>query len=147
MLHNELPAQIQPEVLCQTAPIEGMRLSGKILLRQLANLSDEFKGQEDTPVSVSLIFSKDKEGYCCIDGEISVELQRQCQRCLQPMAQKIQSAICVSPVVNDKAATQLPPQYEPLLVNKGSISVAEWIAEELHLALPFVPRHDIQCVI
>lgn len=146
MLHKELPTQIKPEMLCKNAPAQGTCISGKILLGQLPNLPEEFKGQEQTPLFVTLTFNQDSEGHPYIEGGLSVELTRNCQRCLQPMLQRIESPICVSPVANYNDAALLPPQYEPLLVKKGTISVAEWIAEELYLALPFVPRHDKECV-
>lgn len=146
MLHDELPKQIRPEAICKTAPPEGTRLSGKILLRELPNISEEFADQGETPVCITLIFSRDSEGYCCIEGGISVEVWRKCQRCLEPVQERVETSICVSPVANYNEAGQLPPQYEPLLVHKGSITMAEWIAEELHLALPFVPRHSTECV-
>ncbi len=52
----------------------------------------------------------------------------------------------VSPVKSDKQAEQLPERYEPLLMSDGEINVSEWIAEEIHLALPLAPCHEPPCV-
>jgi uncharacterized protein len=146
MLRNELPAQINPEKLCRLAPPEGTRLSGQMPLKSLGNLSGDLKGQQDAIISVSLEFSIDKEGYCCIKGEMTVDLNFTCQRCMQPMIQTVKSSILVSPVTSDAQAKQLPARYEPLLVTDGEVSLKEWIAEELHLALPLVPRHETPCL-
>lgn len=146
MLHKKLPTHIQVEQLCKTAPLEGTCLSGIIKISELIGLISEFADQGDTPVTISLLFSLDEDGLCCVKGEITVDLQLICQRCLQPMQQTIQSSVLVSPVSSNAAAAKLPSQYEPLLVTNGEVRLAEWIAEELHLALPLVPRHETQCV-
>lgn len=146
MLLNELPAKLNPQKLCQTAPVGGLRLVGNIPLGKLPNLDEVLKEQAATEVAVSVVFSMDSEGYCCVAGELAVDLQLICQRCMQPMEQPIRATFLVSPVVSDAQADRLPSRYEPLLVTDGEIVVAQWIAEELYLALPFVPRHDFKCV-
>jgi len=146
MLINELPTIINPQKLCQSAPAGGLRLAGTIPLGKLPNLDDELKIQAATPVAVSVVFSMDSEGYCSIAGDISVDLIMTCQRCMQPMDQPIRATFLVSPVASDAQAERLPARYEPLMVIDGEIVVAQWIAEELYLALPFVPRHDFECV-
>lgn len=146
MLLNKLPTTLNPQKLCQSAPVGGSPLSGKILLKNLPNLDEQLKSQGSTEVTVSLVFSMDSDGYCCIAGELAVDLVMICQRCMQPMDLPLRANFLVSPVVSDVQAQQLPSQYEPLLVTNGEIVVAQWIAEELYLALPFVPRHDTDCV-
>lgn len=146
MLPNELPKIIYPEVLCRADHGVGTTMKGQILLGRLLHLDSELKARKDQPVTVSLQFSVDSEGYCSIQGEIIGDLSMVCQRCMQPMMKTVQANILVSPVSSDAQAKQLPSQYEPLLMTNGAIDFAEWIAEELHLALPFVPYHDTDCV-
>lgn len=145
MLPNKLPRTIYPINLCRNAPTGGNRLVGEIFISELKALSPEFKSQPHETVSVDLTFSLDKEGYCCITGEITTRLALICQRCLQPMVFELKSEVLVSPIASDEEAKQLPERYEPLLVLEGEVTLAEWIAEELHLALPLVPRHDDPC--
>ncbi len=146
MLLNELPITINPQKLCQSSPVGGSRVAGKILLSKLPNLDEVLEKQAATEVSVSIVFSMDSEGYCCIAGELAVDLLLTCQRCLQSMEQPIRATFLVSPVVSDAQAERLPSRYEPLMTIDNEIVVAQWIAEELFLALPFVPRHDYECV-
>jgi uncharacterized protein len=146
MLLNKLPATLNPQKLCQTAPAEGLRLSGKIPLGNLPNLDAELKSQGATEVTVTVVFSMDSDGYCRVAGELEVDLVLICQRCMLPMDLPLRANFLVSPVVSDVQAQQLPARYEPLLVTNGEIVVTQWIAEELYLALPFVPRHDTDCV-
>ncbi|MCS5711780.1 YceD family protein [Candidatus Berkiella aquae] len=146
MLINELPTTINPQKLCQSAPIGGSHMVGKISLGKLPNLDETLENQPTAQISVSVVFSMDSEGYCCIAGELSVDLSLICQRCMLPMIEPIRATFLVSPVVSDVQAEQLPARYEPLMVVNGEIVVTQWIAEELYLALPFVPRHDYECV-
>lgn len=146
MSPNKLPKFIQPVRLCRQAPAEGVPLSGEILISELSDICDELKGSSTTPVKVALTFRVDEEGYCYISGQIAADVPLTCQRCLQPMRLPLQSAIMVSPVASYEEAKRLPERYEPLLMTEGEVTLAEWIAEELHLALPLVPRHaDPRC--
>lgn len=146
MLSNELPELINPEKLCRGAPLGGTRLFGKIPLSKLKNLINELKTQQSNKVVVSLVFSVDEEGFCCVEGKIEVELTLICQRCLGPMPYTVRSTLMVSPVVSDAEAKNLPSCYEPLLVNNSEIALSEWIAEELYLALPLATCHETPCV-
>ncbi|MBS0287838.1 MAG: DUF177 domain-containing protein [Proteobacteria bacterium] len=146
MLHKELPIHLAPEKLCRHAPPEGTPLVGEIKLSDLTNLSKELKAKPDTVVTVNLLFSMDADGLCAITGELSADLEVICQRCLAPMIYPLRAEISVSPVVSDSQAENLPTRYEPLWVPTGEINVAEWIAEEIHLALPLAPSHEPPCV-
>ena len=146
MLLKELPEHISPEKICRAAPSQGTVMQGKIMLSKMSNLTEELRAQKLAFATVSLTFAVDKAGICSITGEMTVDLTLICQRCLQPMMQTITAVISVSPVSSDEQAKHLPARYEPLLVQNGEITFAEWIAEELHLALPLVPRHDPPCV-
>ena len=146
MSHNELPKYLAPEKLCRHAPAGGAEIQGEIRLSHLANLMSELEAHKDSVVAVNLNFSMDPEGLCCIKGELSTELGVICQRCLKPMNYPLRAEIEVSPVVSDKQAEKLPAHYEPLWAPTGEINVAEWIAEEIHLALPLAPCHTYDCV-
>jgi uncharacterized protein len=146
MSSNKLPHTIYPEELCQRQQPQGVDLTGEILLGKLRNLDSELKPQKETPIKISLHFAKDDDGRCVITGEMTVDLEMVCQRCLQPMIKSVNATILVSPVSSDNQAKQLPDHYEPLLMSDGAVDLAEWIAEELHLALPFAPCHDNDCV-
>ncbi|MBS0289434.1 MAG: DUF177 domain-containing protein [Proteobacteria bacterium] len=145
MLPNELPSHIQPEKLCRKGDGAGIAISGQIKLSNLKGLLKDLRNQPNAIVKVSLLFSMDEEGLCCVKGELQTDLQLICQRCLQAMAYHLQIAIQVSPVSSDQQAAALPHRYEPLWVPMGEISMAEWIAEEIHLALPLAPCHEPSC--
>ena len=146
MLHKELPKKIDPIYLCRQAPKEGTWLQGRVKLATLANLPDELRSQSNTLIELRLHFTRDENGLGVIKGIIAVEVQLSCQRCLEPMPHQINSSILVSPVTSDSEAKRLPAHYDPLLISDDRLDLSDWIAEELYLALPFVPRHDYMCV-
>ncbi len=144
MLPNELPKYLAPIKLCHSAQTEGISMQGQMKLSEMTSLEKELKSQT-REVTVNLTFSMDLEGLCCIQGDLAVDLELICQRCLQPMMYPLRATISVSPVSSDKQAEQLPSRYEPLMVSGGEIEVAQWIAEEIHLALPLAPCHEPPC--
>ncbi|MFI4937909.1 MAG: YceD family protein [Candidatus Berkiellales bacterium] len=145
MLHDKLPKQISPEQLCRTASLEVEHMKGSILIGQLINLHGDTK-PKDAIIDVSLTFGVDEEGLCFVKGQITTNISRDCQRCFQTMNQPITSDISVSPVKSDEEAARLPAHYEPLMIQNGQVDMAEWIAEELYLALPLMSLHKTECV-
>lgn len=136
---------IKPVLLCNQLP-EGTTLAGEIPLQDIISLIPELKKQGLTPIAYHLHFYRDEDDLLAIKGEISGSFELICQRCMQPMNHLIKADVLVSPVMSDAEAKRLPAQYEPLLMDEGTVNLSEWIAEEMHLALPLVPRHETACV-
>jgi uncharacterized protein len=145
MSTNKLPSIITPVPLCNQLP-EGTTLTGEVALQDLLNLTPELRKQGLTPISYHLHFYRDEEDRLAIKGEMVGDFEQICQRCMQPMRCTIKAEILVSPVNSDSEAKRLPEQYEPLLMAEGTLNLLEWIAEEMHLALPLVPRHEVLCI-
>lgn len=147
MLIKELPKKFSPAKLCKEAHAD-IHYSASIALGELRDLPPDLPSQNETRVHLSLMFGVDEAGFCCITGELQGDLQLICQRCLSPMSLSLSNPIKVSPVKSLEQAKALPKQYEPLLVDEvGDITLNEWLAEEIQLALPLVPRHDPPCKI
>ena len=143
---NKPPYILKPSLLCKEAPKEGTILSGEFPLDKITNLNSELKKQGLTPITYHLQFYNDEHGFQVVKGSMVGDFELTCQRCMQPMRYTLKADIFVSPVNSYAEAKQLPERYEPLLMTNSEINFAEWIAEELHLALPLVPRHDAICV-
>lgn len=140
---NKLPNVIKPLLLCKSA---GADIAGQIKAADVLALSKELKQQALTPITCQLRFYVADDGFCTIEGEMVGDFELICQRCMQPMRYVLKAEILVSPVNSDSEAKQLPSRYDPLMMHNGEVNFAEWIAEELHLALPLVPRHETDCV-
>lgn len=145
MSTKKLPTIITPVLLCKQLP-EGATLTGEVALQDLLNLEPKLRKEGLTPITCHLHFYQDEEGLLAVKGEMSGDFELICQRCMQPMRCTIKANILVSPVNSDSEAKRLPEHYEPLLMVEGTLNLREWIAEEMHLALPLVPRHDAACI-
>ncbi len=97
----------------------------------------------DGDLAYDLSFSFDEDKLCVVSGSLHVELKLCCQRCLQPFTYNLESKFADSPVINDQAAQELPTAYEAVVLMDGKINLQELLEDELILALPQVPMHDL----
>ena len=95
-------------------------------------------------LDVSLRFAVDDAGQPHVRGRISGELALICQRCMQEMSWPLDIRICLGLVRTDKQIEQLPDIYEPALVGDEPSLLVELIEDEVILALPQAPLHELQ---
>lgn len=145
MLPNELPEIIDPIQFCRQDLSGRASLFGTVVISKLNGVLSCEAENHPLLASLSLEFSVDEAGFCCIIGGLSASMPLVCQRCLERFEYPLTAKISVSPVASIEAAKQLPPQYEPLLLTQGKIRLRDWVAEELHLALPIIPKHASDC--
>ncbi len=76
-----------------------------------------------------------------IDGELRGTISLRCQRCMQPVAVKVEERFQVILVQQESA--EEPGGYEPVIADAAHFDV-RWLAEEQALlALPLVPMHAV----
>jgi uncharacterized protein len=74
------------------------------------------------------------------DAEVTLE----CQRCLQPMTVPLQAERCIFFVDGEDAAAALDAESEDdVLALTPALDLEALIEDELLLALPLIPRHDV----
>lgn len=66
----------------------------------------------------------------------------ECQRCLQSMDVVLQTDSELAVVSSDEAAGSLPQSLDPVVVEHGTLSIADLVEDELILALPLAPMHQ-----
>lgn len=98
----------------------------------------------DGELEYSLSFALDVDGVCFITGRIHGPLAMRCQRCLQIFCHNMQSEFIVSPVLNDGEDRLLSSEYEPVIIHDNKLDIMELLEDELILALPQVPMHNIE---
>lgn len=82
-----------------------------------------------------------EELWLALRAEAEVHLA--CQRCLQPMAHRIEVDTRIRFVNGEDAAARLDAEIEEdVLALTRSLDLRELVEDELLLALPIVPRHD-----
>ena len=96
----------------------------------------------DPGVAVSLRFFVDEEHIRVIAGDISAEINLECQRCLTPVGVKVVSHFEVAIAASDEAAKNVPKHYEPIIVEADTLELAPLIEEEILLAVPMNAYHD-----
>ncbi|WP_157954445.1 YceD family protein [Saccharospirillum mangrovi] len=99
------------------------------------SLGDAFEAELD--------FFQDEEHRRIVTGTVRGQVELECQRCLQPMVQPLDSRFRLAIVYNDEMAKALPADDEPLLLLPDeSLDPASIVEEELLLSLPLQAMHS-----
>ncbi|MEY6431017.1 YceD family protein [Thioalkalicoccus limnaeus] len=124
----------------------GLVLEGVLPLVDLPRLREALYGRVEGMLCYSIAFERDQAGRALIRGRLSTALRLECQRCLGPMAQPVDVELMVVLVTAESSLEALPEEYDPLVVEGGSVRLRDLIEDELLLAIPLVPRHPLgQC--
>ncbi len=136
-MSQQLPEQIDPFRLARQRRV----ITGELAVRRMSRLLPMLTGSEDAVAQVALEFGTDDMGVRFIRGQVKATLGMTCQRCLQPMAQTVESQLALGLVTNQRDADLLPTHYDPLLVEQDHIVLLDMVEDELLLALPIVAIH------
>ncbi len=96
----------------------------------------------EEPAYATLRCWKDEQHRYVVDVKVQMTVVLECQRCLShcELGLVTQSSLCV--VWDEDSAKELPAGYDPLVA--GDVSdLHALVEEELLLALPAVPMHDL----
>ena len=137
MLTSRLPSWVEPYRLAARAE----SLNGLVALDQFKRLAEEV-GAQTGDCQVWLDFAVDAQGRREIHGRLEAELQLPCRRCLEPLAQHVESEFLLGLVTSDTLAAELPHTHEPVLVENEQLNLLELVEDELILSLPQVVYHD-----
>jgi uncharacterized protein len=92
-------------------------------------------------IHATLRFARE-QGLPVADVAIQGTVPMICQRCLEPMLQRLDSSSRVAIVASAAQADVIPAEWETMLASDGQLTLAALIAEEVLLSLPVVPRHE-----
>ncbi|MDH5518814.1 MAG: YceD family protein [Gammaproteobacteria bacterium] len=79
-----------------------------------------------------------------IKGIVSVDVEMQCQRCLDSTTVSLNTEFLLALVDNESQIGRLPEQYEALMT-EGRHYLPDVIEDELILAVPIIATHDSDC--
>ena len=122
----------------------GMRraaFSGELKLASLSRLAGLLSA-DDGSVRATLTFGQRSDGWLTVDVAYAADVQRVCQRCLEPVAEKVAGEVSLAVLDSVAADSQWPAGYEPLELENGRLSPARVIEDELIVSLPLVPKHE-----
>jgi uncharacterized protein len=134
-----IPARVEPRRLAN----QGVSLSGEIPATSFERLSDAIV-KVVTPAQVSLQFDRNEQGKYVITGSVSMTIEVECHRCLQPMREVLSADIAVKLVWSEDDVSQVSKEWEPWVVASESMDMVALVEEELLLALPIVSYHPEQ---
>lgn len=111
-----------------------------IPVRELRRLVAELVEDSGTARGV-LRFSRE-HGMPAADVVAEAGLTLTCQRCMQPLRQRVRTESRVVFPPDEASAERLPADLETMLAPEGRVRLADVLGEELLLALPLSPRHE-----
>ncbi len=137
---------MSPELSDPLDPIRlakaGAELEGMLKLSEMERLSTHLFETEGE-AEYTLHFIKEDGGRYCIRGRVFAQLQLICQRCLDSVEKVIKTDTNLIVVKNLEEARQVPEEFEPFIIDQG-VTLKSLLEDELLLALPTVPRHEIE---
>ncbi len=138
---ERLPVEVDPFRLAEARRL----LEGEIPLAQMKRLLPLLTRTEGA-VRLSLEFSVDSMGLATMTGTAQADLELQCQRCLEPMAWPLAFELALAFIRPDMDEAGIPGPYEPYVVESVPLRLSDMIEDEIILALPSIPRHELaQC--
>lgn len=137
MQKDQLPQYVDPSRFVEKAK----HLEGVIPVGSLQRLHSSL-GSDEGEVYVQLDFGVDEQGIKYLKGHVEARLTLQCQRCMNPLVCEIMDDFLSGLVESEAEAKRLPSQYDPLLVEEGTLALHEVVEDELIISLPIVPLHD-----
>jgi uncharacterized protein len=94
---------------------------------------------------VDVKFDVDELGLVVISGKGSASVMLTCQRCTEAFENALDIDFTFSPVKDADAAAELPSYYDAIeLDENGEVNLRELVEDELLLAIPLIPRHNLE---
>ena len=139
-MSSGLPATFDPLRLAD----EGRRLSGSLPIKLFMRL---LQGgvRPIGAVEIDLQFRRTGQGARQVEGQFTTELRLTCQRCLEELRLPLKLASIFYFVRAESEAESLPEESELIVVDQPLV-LADFVEDELLLALPMIPMHtEAEC--
>lgn len=94
---------------------------------------------------VRLQFHLDDSHRRIIDGEIGALVSVTCQRCLEPAEIRLTETFKLGIVETENHIARLPADIDPWMVTEPKLVIADFLEEQLILAMPIVSYHSEGC--
>jgi uncharacterized protein len=119
---------------------QGMQVQGFLPLASLPRLAEILTDTEGR-ADVRLKFDFDEGRRRRIHGEVSAQVNVQCQRCLDPVSVQLSEPFDLALVGTEEMAKLLPAEIDPWLSTEDSLPLSDLIEEQLILCMPIVNTH------
>lgn len=141
-MSSRLPVEINPFRLVE----QRRSLVGSLALSRLPRLQDmlcsDDSGGYAGGVSVQMDFDRTEIGLPHVSGEIEVQFDLTCQRCLDKLTHSVTIPLNVILVKTDAQAERAPEGFDTYLVEDDRLFMQDFIEDEILLALPLSTMHE-----
>ncbi len=136
LMSDTLPLTIEPWLMYR----RNHELVGSLLLSQMPNLQAS-QNREESVVKIRVAVKQREDGHKVIVGSAEVELELNCQRCLQPLVKVIKADFELVLVKHEHQLSSVNDS-DDAIVCEDSLELAPLIEQELILSLPMIPKHE-----
>ncbi|HEY5682876.1 MAG TPA: YceD family protein [Sulfuricaulis sp.] len=137
-LHGQLPENIDPILLAE----RGAHLTGTLPLKSMPRMAQgSLAGSGDIIVDLSFKRSEGEKIFL-MHGTLHVHLRVACQRCLEAMDLELEASPSVILLKAGERLAESEGDVDILVVDKP-LSLSSLVEDELLLAMPMVPMHDL----
>ncbi|KAA0446182.1 MAG: hypothetical protein FXV79_00565 [Candidatus Thioglobus sp.] len=99
----------------------------------------------NSKVSVTISFSLEGE-IPCITGEVEIDLELDCQRCLDVVKLHLEPKFKLAFLKNEEQGETLDASFETILNADEEFSTIEFITDEVLISVPMAPLHEHKCL-
>ncbi len=135
---RELPLTVDAHKLAK----QGTNLSGVLRLANLLRIADLLENKSGQ-LMIDLRFEISHDHLHYVHGQISGDIEIQCQRCMEAMSIVVDNQFVLGLMDNPEIAKRLPENIEPIYLDQGELDISGMIEDELILALPLIAMHDL----
>jgi uncharacterized protein len=116
-------------------------LEGELPLGALPRLTELLHDSQGS-VRASLSFQQRGDGWLTLRLGYETTVHLVCQRCLEPISERLAGQIDVAVVEPEAApAVTVPAGFEPVELDRGRLNPSHLIEDELIVSIPLVPKH------
>ena len=115
-------------------------ISGEIEFKRLTRLRGLLRTERGS-VRVGFKFGQQAAGYTTVRLEYDASFELQCQRCLEPMEERVARGAAFVLVEGDTVPAGVPEDHEPVELSGDRFQPAGFMEDELIMSLPLIPRH------
>lgn len=137
MSKGNLPLKVEPFRYAE----QGVSLHGTLSIADMHRLSSSIASNEGD-AEIKMTFGVDDQDISFLRGHVKAQLSLQCQRCMETFSFHVENDFNYALMSDEEDSSNLPEQYDPVVVHHGILMLGEMVEDEIILSLPIVPMHD-----
>ncbi len=129
--------ELTDEIDCRPLGAAGERVHGRVPAARLARITAEYRIVEAARVTLSV--ARDEPGRWLVEGEVAVDLEGRCQRCLEWMPVPVATHVAVTAIA--EPSRRRDDSEDCVDAPGGKLALVALIEDEILLAVPMMLAH------